>query len=110
MYNNPPSSPFMEKVSGAVAGALSDALDKQSPLLATAKKYQERFLSNNRLLSNRRVYISEELHELLNKIVVVVGKDNASVGAYVTEIVREHIERNRDSIHAIYLTNTQPLF
>ena len=108
--NNPPSSPFMEKVSGAVSGALSDALDRHSPAMAAARKYQERFLSNNRLADNRRVYISAEMHALLTRIVAAVGKDKTSVGNYVTEIVREHLERNRDSVNAIYLTNTQPLF
>lgn len=108
--SNPHPSPFMEKVSGAVSGALSDALDRQSPALCAAKKYQERFLSNNRLADNKRVYISADMHSFLTKIVAAVGKDKTSVGNYVTEIVREHLERNRDSINAIYLTNTQPLF
>lgn len=108
--NNPPSSPFMEKVSGAVSGALSDALDRQSPSLAAAKKYQERFLSNNRIKANKRVYITDDMYEIISKVVSAVGKDTVSLGNYVTEIVREHLERNRDSINAIYLTNTQPLF
>ena len=101
--NNSPSSPFMEKVSGAVSGALSDALDRQSPSLAAAKNYQERFLSKNRINSNCRVYISDEMFDLLNRMV-------AAVGNYVTEIVREHVERHRESINTIYFTNTQPLF
>lgn len=108
--NNSHSSPFMEKVSGAVSGALSDALDRQSPSLAAAKNYQERFLSKNRINSNCRVYISEEMFALLNRMVAAVGKNNASVGNYVTEIVREHLERHRESINTIYLTNTRPLF
>ncbi len=108
--NNPPSSPFMEKVSGAVSGALSDALDRQSPSLAAAKKYQERFLSNNRIKANKRVYITDDMYEIISKVVSAVGKDTVSLGNFVTEIVREHLERNRDSINAIYLTNTQPLF
>ena len=100
----------MEKVSGAVSGALSDALDRQSPSLAVAKKYQERFLSNNRIKANKRVYITDDMYEIISKVVSAVGKDTVSLGNYVTEIVREHLERNRDSINAIYLTNTQPLF
>ncbi len=100
----------MEKVSGAVSGALSDALDRQSPSLAAAKKYQERFLSNNRIKANKRVYITDDMYEIISKVVSAVGKDTVSLGNYVTEIVREHLERNRDSINAIYLTNTQPLF
>lgn len=100
----------MEKVSGAVSGALSDALDRQSPSLAAARKYQERFLSNNRIKANKRVYISDDMYEIISKVVSAVGKDTVSIGNYVTEIVREHLERNRDSINAIYLTNTQPLF
>lgn len=108
--SNPPSSPFVEKVSGAISGGLSDALKRQSPSLAVARKYQERFLSNNRLADNKRVYISAELHAFLNRMVAAVGKEKTSVGNYVTEIVREHLVRNRESINAIYLTNTQPLF
>ena len=108
--NNPPSSPFMEKVSGAVSGGLSEALERQSPALASAKKYQQRFLSGNRIKASRRVYISDDMFEIISKIASAIGKDTVSVGNYVTEIVREHLERNRDSINAIYLTNTQPLF
>lgn len=100
----------MEKVSGAVSGALSDALDRQSPSLAAAKKYQERFLSNNRIKANKRVYITDDMYEIISKVVSAVGKDTVSLGNYVTEIVREHLERHRESINTIYLTNTQPLF
>lgn len=100
----------MEKVSGAVAGALSDALEKQSPQLAAANKYRERFLSNNRVKATTRIYISQEMAALITKIASAVGSDKVSVGHYMTEIVREHIERNRDAINAIYLTDTHPLF
>lgn len=108
--NDNSKSPLMEKISGAVSDGLSNALERQSPALAAANKYQERFLSKNRIRSNCRVYISGEMCALLGRIVSAVGADKASVGAYVTEIVRDHIERNRDSINAIYLTHTQPLF
>lgn len=109
MKNNSSSS-FVKKVSGAVSDALSDVLDRQSPSLAVTRQYQERFLSNNRILSNRRVYISEEMYQLLTRVVAAVGKEHTSVGNYVTEIVREHVERHRDSINSVYLTNTHPLF
>lgn len=108
--NNTSSSPFMEKVSGAVSEALSEAIDRQSPAIAAVKKYQERFLSNNRIKSCKRVYISEEMFMLLNRLVAAVGADKASVGNYVTQIVREHMERYREPVNALYLTNTQPLF
>ena len=108
--NNSPTSPFMEKVSGAVSNGLSEALERQSPSLTAAKKYQERFLSGNRIKAYRRVYISGDMFEIISKVAAAVGKDTVSIGNYVTEIVREHLERNRDSINAIYLTNTQPLF
>lgn len=50
------------------------------------------------------------MFDLLNRMVAAVGKNKASVGNYVTEIVREHLERHRESINTIYLTNTRPLF
>ena len=50
------------------------------------------------------------MYQLLTRMVAAVGKDKVSIGNYVTEIVKEHIERHRDSINSIYLTNTQPLF
>lgn len=100
----------MEKVSGAVADGLTNVLERQSPAIAVARKYQERFLSGNRIKSTRRVYLSDDLFQIVSKVASAVGKEKTSVGNYVTEIVREHLERNRDSINAIYLTNTQPLF
>ena len=42
------------------------------------------------------------MFDLLNRMVAAVGKNRASVGNYVTEIVREHVERHRESINAIY--------
>lgn len=109
MSNNS-SSPFMEKVSGAVSGALSDALEHQSPSLAMAKKYQERFMSSNRTNSNNRIFIAEDVFKTVQRLVAAVGKDKVSMGSYVTEIIREHLERNKESVSTIYLTNTQPLF
>lgn len=100
----------MDALSGAVSEGLSRTLESQSPTLAAAKSYQERFLSKNRLEKSHKVYIDAEISELLVKMVGVVGTENVSLGAYVSEIVREHVERNRDSINAIYLTNTRPLF
>lgn len=104
------SSPIVEKISGVLAEGIDVALDLQSPTLACCKKYQQKYLSNNRICSMHRVYISEEMHELLTRIAGAVGKDKASAGAYLTEIVKDHFERNRDTVNAIYLMNTQPLF
>ena len=109
MSNNP-NSPFMEKVSGAVSGALADALGQQSPSRAAAKNYQERFMSSNRINSNNRVHVSPEIFAIIERLVSAVGKDKVSMGSYVTEIIREHLERYKESVHTIYLTNTQPLF
>lgn len=104
------TSKMEDKISGAVSTGLSNALERQSPSLAAAKKYQERYMSKNRIYAYKRVYISNEMFELLNRIVAAVGKEKVSMGNYVTEIVREHMERNKETINTVYLTNTQPLF
>lgn len=109
MINNN-SSPFMEKVSGAVSGALADTLHQQSPSLAAAQKYRERFMSNNRINSLSRICIAEDVFKVVERLVSAVGKDKVSMGSYVTEIIREHLERNKESVNTIYLTSTQPLF
>ena len=104
------TSMMENKIADAVSGGLANALDRQSPSLAAAKKYQERYLSNNRILAYHRVYISDEMYRLLKCMVSAVGNNRASMGNYVTEIVHEHMERNKEAVNTVYLTNTQPLF
>lgn len=108
--NDITTSAMEDKISGAVSTGLANALERQSPSLAAAKKYQERYLSKNRIRAYKRVYISDDMFSLLTRIVCAVGKEKASVGNYVSEIVRDHIERNKETVNTVYLTNTQPLF
>lgn len=103
-------SPLVEKIAGTIAGEVDDALGYQSQTLADCKKYRQRYLSNNRLNSVHKVYVSGEMHELITRVVSAVGKDKVSAGAYLTEIVKDHFERNRDTVNAIYLMQTRPLF
>lgn len=103
-------APFMDQLTNAVTTGLSKSLDNQAPALATAKKYQEQYLSEKFVINYGRVMIADDVHTLLTRIVAAVGKDKTSVAAYVTEIVRDHIKRNMEAINAVYLMNTQPLF
>lgn len=103
-------APFLEQLSGAVSSGLSKSLDEQAPVLATAKKYQQQYLSERFVPSYGRVIIADDMYQLVTRLVAAVGKNKTSVGAYVTEIVRDHVKRNMESINAVYLLNTQPLF
>lgn len=103
-------APFLEQLTDAVTSGLSKSLDEQSQALANAKKYQQQYLSDKYVDLSSRVMISKDMHHLVKRIVAAVGQDNTSVGAYITAIVRDHVQRNMEAINAVYLLNTQPLF
>ena len=110
IMSNNPNSPFMEKVSRSGIGRIVRYSRTAVAIIGRSKNYQKRFMSSNRINSNNRVHVSPEIFAIIERLVSAVGKDKVSMGSYVTEIIREHPERYKESVLTIYLTNTQPLF
>lgn len=64
--------------------------------------YRTTFLNRNELKNRRCVYISSELHEVVQKIVRSIGSNDISIGGYVDTVLSQHLEANKDAINELY--------
>lgn len=71
-------------------------------------RYLDRFLSRNRIDAPRKgIFVNRELVHRLAKYAAVMGQGEASIGAYVEEIILEHFERNAGTIKSLF--NASPV-
>lgn len=67
------------------------------------KEYLDRFLSRNRIESPRKgIFVSRDLVHRIAKYAGVMGQGEASIGAYVEEIILDHFERNSAVIKSLF--------
>ncbi len=52
--------------------------------------------------SGKLVYIRQEYHERINKIIRVIGKDQISMFEYIDNILTEHFEQYEEQITKLY--------
>ena len=69
--------------------------------------YVEKYFSRNRIESSRKgIFVSRELVNRLADYVHVIGQGDASIGAYVEEIILEHLNRNKEILNSLFTINT----
>lgn len=80
--------------------------DKKSD--SAEAKYLDRFLSRNRIEAPRKgIFVNRELVHRIAKYAGIMGQGQASIGAYVEEIILDHFERNAASIESLF--NASPV-
>jgi len=66
-------------------------------------EYVVKYLSRNRIESPRKgIFVNRELVHKLHDYVQIIGQGEASIGAYVEEIILDHLNRNKDTIDALF--------
>lgn len=69
--------------------------------------YVEKYFSRNRIESSRKgIFVSRELVNRLADYVHVIGQGDASIGAYVEEIILDHLKRNKETLNSLFTINT----
>lgn len=74
--------------------------------------YNETFLARKELKSRQPVYISQEIHQSITRLVHLLALANKeiSVGGYIDNVLREHMEQNRDEIADLYRTQIDEFY
>lgn len=71
-------------------------------------QYLDRFLSRNRIEAPRKgIFVNRELVHRIAKYAGIMGQGQASIGAYVEEIILDHFERNAATIESLF--NASPV-
>mgnify|MGYP002647195720 CR=1 FL=1 len=75
---------------------------------STEAQYFDRFLSRNRIEAPRKgIFVNRELVHRIAKYAGIMGQGQASIGAYVEEIILDHFERNAATIESLF--NASPV-
>ncbi|MGH2666704.1 DUF3408 domain-containing protein [Flavobacterium sp.] len=74
--------------------------------------YSERFLKNHALVrrSDKSIYVSQEYHERLSRIVQVIGEDKIPLYAYLDKILEHHFELFEKAITDSFNDKYKPIF
>lgn len=70
--------------------------------------YVMKYFSRNGIEAPRKgIYVNRDLVDRLADYVHVIGQGNASIGAYVEEIILDHLGRHGDTISELFRINTE---
>jgi len=64
--------------------------------------YSSLFLQRNELKARSCVYISQNMHFIISKIVKVIDNKNVTVGGYIDNVLLQHLEAHKDEINDLY--------
>jgi hypothetical protein len=67
-------------------------------------KYQDTFLKHQEFRTRQCVYLSQEVHISISRIVhaLALTGNKISVGGYIDNIIREHLENHKEVLDDIY--------
>lgn len=79
---------------------------------ASGTDYGERFLNSHTMTrrGDKSIYIRQEYHERLSRIVQVIGKDKIPLYAYLDNILEHHFEQFEKAITDDFNDKFKPIF
>lgn len=83
------------KTKGVIAGSKR----KRSP---TIGEYENDFLCRNEIRQRRSVYVSESVHQKVQQIVKQIAGNDVSVGGYIDNVLKHHLEKYKEDINTLY--------
>ncbi len=73
-------------------------------------EYLDAFLKPRVLKQRQSVYISQDVHEFIAKIVKKLGVRNMTVGVFIDTVMTQHIKEHKDELRAIYYREEGDIF
>lgn len=73
-------------------------------------EYIDAFLKPRVLKQRQSVYISQDVHEFISKIVNKLGVRNMTVGVFIDTVMAQHIKDHADELRAIYYREEGDIF
>lgn len=72
------------------------------------KRTVSKYLASNEIKIRQCVYISRDIQQTIAKMVNVLS-DGGSIGGYIDNVLREHLQNHKDEINALYREQQQDL-
>ena len=72
-------------------------------------EYGEKFLKRNELKTRQCVYISQQIHAVISRLVHVIADKDITVGGYIDTVLAEHLEKHKEEINERYRQKREDL-
>ena len=72
-------------------------------------EYGEKFLKRNELKTRQCVYISQQIHAVISRLVHVIADKDITVGGYSDTVLAEHLEKHKEEINELYRQKREDL-
>ena len=63
--------------------------------------YEFKFLKRTEFKDRKSIYISHDMHSKIADIVGILGDRELSIGAYIENVLKNHIETHREEINML---------
>ncbi len=87
-----------------------DPTPKRSYKKKKNSEYIDAFLKPRVLKQRQSVYISQDVHDFIAKIVKKLGVRNMTVGVFIDTVMTQHITEHADELRAIYYREEADIF
>jgi len=64
--------------------------------------YKQKFLQTNRMKKRECVYISHATHSKIVKLTKALDGTTITIGGYIDNVLKDHLENHKDEINSIY--------
>ena len=85
--------------------------EKKSQPIQSKKSvgYGEKYLKRNELKTRQCVYISQQVHTVISRLVHIIADKDITVGGYIDTVLMEHLEKHKDEINEMYRQKREDL-
>lgn len=87
-----------------------DLENEETVVESKYSKYLEAFIKPRVLKKRQSVYISQDVHELVSKIVGKLGIRNMTVGVFIDTVLMQHIKEHKEELMSIYYKKENDIF
>lgn len=84
---------------------------KKTKKLSDTEQYQKNFLQQTGFISKtgKSVYISEEFHRYMSRIVFVIGDGKVTITDYLFNVLKLHFQEFGEEIKTLYSENDKSI-
>lgn len=87
-----------------------DIVPKRTYKKKKNSEYLDAFLKPRVLKQRQSVYISQDVHEFISKVVNKLGVRNMTVGIFIDTVMIQHIKDHADELRSIYYREEGDIF
>lgn len=76
-------------------------INKRNKRSNNTEDYASTFLCRNEIRERKSIYVSQLVHEKVKLIVKRIADDDASVGGYIDNVLKHHLEKYKEEINTL---------